>query len=33
MDDDMKMMPGGGHMKEMQEGGMMPPAPGMDTGA
>ena len=23
MDDDMKMMPGGGHMKEMQEGGMM----------
>ena len=24
MDDDMKMMPGGGHMKEMQEGGAMP---------
>lgn len=23
MDDDMKMMPGGGHMKEMQEGGAM----------
>jgi hypothetical protein len=22
MDDDMKMMPGGGHMKEMQDGGM-----------
>jgi hypothetical protein len=23
MDDDMKMMPGGGHMKEMEHGGMM----------
>ena len=31
MDDDMKMMPGGGHMKEMQDGGMATEKAGRDN--